>query len=147
MDDLPSLFARHGLRRTPQREVIYRALASTKSHPTAEELFAVVSRKRPGTSLATVYNTLDAFSRRGLCRRFNAPTEADGPARFDADTSEHVHVITDDARVRDVPADLGAKIAAALPPELVEAVEERMGVRVDRVRIELRGSNIGGGRC
>ena len=35
------ILERQGLRWTRQREAVYEALASTKSHPTAEELFRI----------------------------------------------------------------------------------------------------------
>lgn len=153
MEDLRQHFARHGLRFTAQREEVYRALAATKSHPTAEELHALVRARRPGVSLATVYNALDAFTRRGLARRFAGLPDSTGserggaPARFDADTSDHVHFVGDDGRVRDVPSDLGERILAALPAHVLEDIERRMGVSVDRVSVEFAGRAVGGGRC
>ncbi len=149
MEPIRALFSKHGLRCTPQREEVYRALASTKAHPTAEELLGMVRPKQPGISLATVYNTLDAFERRGLCRKFNVTTEAGGSsaARFDADVSEHVHLLTDDGRVRDIPPDMGDQLLASLPAELIEAIERRLGVRIDGVRVEFVGRPVDGGRC
>jgi len=141
------MLERHGLRCTAQREVIYSALAATSTHPTAEELFGQVRQRLPGVSLATVYNTLEVLTRRGLARRYSNFLGIDGPARFDADVSQHVHLVTDDGRVRDVPADLGERIVASLPAALVDEIESRLGVRVDRVNIELLGQSIGGGRC
>lgn len=145
MSDLKALFQRHGLRCTTQRAEIYRALAATKAHPTADELFQAVRLRRPGLSLATVYNTLDALARRGLCRKF---TDLEGgQARWDADTTEHVHFVSEDGRVRDVPPEMGTSLSAALPATLIDEIERRMGVRVDRVRIELLGENLGRSGC
>ena len=145
MEPIRSIFARHRLRCTLQREEIYRALASTVSHPTAEELFTQVRGKLPGVSLATVYNTLDALVRRGLCRRF--ATEGSDSARFDADVTNHVHVLTDDGRIRDVPADLSTRIVESLPPEMVEMLEHRLGVRIDGVQVQFIAKTVGTGRC
>lgn len=151
MEPTRTLFARHGLRCTPQREEVYRALASTKAHPTAEELLIMVRSKQPGISLATVYNALDAFARRGLCRKFVVAGEAgrsgSDAARFDADVHDHVHLLTDDGRVRDVPADVGVRVLGSLPPDLIEEVERRLGVRIDGVRVEFVGRPVDGGRC
>ncbi|MGQ0627324.1 MAG: Fur family transcriptional regulator [Phycisphaerales bacterium] len=146
MDATRALFARHGLRCTVQREAIYRALAATKSHPTAEELFSTVRERCGGLSLATVYNTLDALARRGLCRRIADPSGGTS-ARFDADTSAHVHFVADDGAIRDVPPDLGDTLVGGLPPSVIELLEQRMGIRVDQVRIELIGRSVDGGRC
>jgi len=159
MTPIASLFERHGLRHTPQREAVYLSLASTKSHPTAEELHAAVRRRMPEVGLATIYNTLDALERRGLCRRFADVRPAGaggggvggggggGAARYDADMSDHVHVVLEDGVIRDVPPGEGAALLAALPAEVVEAIEARLGVRIDGVRLELRGRSVGSGRC
>jgi len=92
---LPQFFHDHGLRCTRQRELIYSALSHTTAHPTAEDLHRTVRHDEPGLSLATVYNTLDTFVDRGLCRKI--PSAAgNGPSRYDADTHAHAHVILDD---------------------------------------------------
>ena len=127
------LFLEHGLRCTRQRVVVYRALAGTNSHPTAEELHSLVCPDL-GLSLATVYNVLEAFCRTGLCRKL--PVCGCG-ARFDADLSDHPHVVTDDGRVMDVPADLGARLAAAIPSELLDEIGDRVGAPVRRIRVEV----------
>ncbi|MGD9690463.1 MAG: Fur family transcriptional regulator [Phycisphaerales bacterium] len=137
-------FARHGLRCTPQREEIYLALASARTHPTADELFKMVRRRQPGISLGTIYNTLSAFTRRGLCRRLGSEA---GVARYDAETGNHVHLVTDDGRTRDVPEDLGRKLLESLPMELLEQVEQRMGARIDHVRVEFVGRPASTGSC
>jgi Fe2+ or Zn2+ uptake regulation protein len=149
------LFRKLGLRCTPERETIFNALSQTTSHPTAEELHEFVNSTRWAgvvkgpISRATVYNTLDLLVRRGLARRFSFPSDDAGvqPARYDADTSEHVHLIIDDGRIRDVPDDLSARLLACLPPEVVEELEQRMGVQVDGLRIELQGRSTAGKSC
>jgi Fe2+ or Zn2+ uptake regulation protein len=147
-----SILERHGLRCTRQRAEIYHALVSTSSHPTAEELFGMVRNRLPGLSLATVYNTLDAFVRRGLARKFALPpsvgedpsASAPAPAaRYDADTSEHIHLISDHGKVRDVPPDLGRRLIDGLPPDVLDELERRMGVSIDQVRIEISGTSTG----
>lgn len=131
-----SLFERYGLRCTRQREQIYAALASTKSHPTAEELFNTVQHAEPGLSLATVYNTLDAFSECGLVRRVPCPSGS-GACRYDADMHEHVHVTMGDGRILDVPDDLSAQLLAAVPEALLQDLERRLGVSVEGVNIQI----------
>lgn len=148
MPQLVELFARHRLRCTRQRESIYLALAGTSSHPSAEELYDIVKRRQPRISLATVYNTLEAFTRRGLARRFSDPTGKSTVSRYDADTFDHVHFVDEDGRVRDVPMDLAEQIIRALPRETLDALEQRMGVQLDRVNIEIIGRATGsGGAC
>jgi Fe2+ or Zn2+ uptake regulation protein len=131
-----ALFERHGLRCTRQRQVLYEALAATKLHPTADELFQMVKSRDEGLSLATVYNTLDAFSEVGLVRRL-ACAKGTGPCRFDADTSDHVHLSMPDGQIRDVPEDLSQKLLEAIPPSAVEDLERRMGVRVGGLTVQV----------
>lgn len=147
MERLDAIFARHGLRLTRPRAAIYHALASTKSHPTADELFTAARAAVPGLSLATVYNTLEVLCRRGLARKIVGLSAHDAAARYDADLSRHVHFVTDGGEVRDVPADLSERLLHSLPPELVDELEQRLGVRVDGVSIELSGQRLGGKGC
>lgn len=127
-----------GLRCTRQRAVVFEALRGTTQHPTAEELFADVRRDEPGISLATVYNTLDTLTQAGLARRLPAHANG-GPCRYDADVSNHAHVVLDDGRVVDVPHDLSDRLLAALSPEVLAQLEAAAGVRVTGVRLTLTG--------
>ena len=130
------LFARHALRCTRQRETLYAALKATKTHPTAEELFERVRTADQSLSLATVYNTLEAFTNAGLIRRLPSAVHA-GPARYDADTHEHVHLTTPDGRVFDVPDDLSERFLDQLSEDLVAELERRTGMRIGRVSVQL----------
>lgn len=142
-------FASHDLRWTKQREEVYAALMSSCEHPTAEELFAVVGSSDQGgepggISLATVYNTLEALVRCGLARRVSggeccalSAAGAGGAARYDADLRDHAHLLGADGCVRDIPGELGRRIAQAVPREVVEEVERALGVRIERLRIDL----------
>lgn len=128
----------HGLRATRQREDVYIALASTKAHKCADELFEEVRDNQPGMSLATVYNTLEALAASGLCRKLPS---ANGASRYDADVSEHAHLVTQDGKVIDVPMDLSDQLHSAIDPALLEEIESRLGVKIDGLSIELRGSD------
>ncbi len=123
----------HGLRCTRQRESIYDALKACRSHPTADELKQLV----PGASTATVYNTLEALCSAGLCTKLVTDGAA---ARFDADQHEHTHIVLEDGRIVDVPDDLSEMLSSSLSAETIAAIESRMGVRVQDVRIELHGT-------
>ncbi|MEM7754454.1 MAG: Fur family transcriptional regulator [Planctomycetota bacterium] len=135
-DDLRDVFRGVGLRCTRQRELVYSALAATKAHPTADELHLTVKADEPGLSLATVYNTLEAFTAAGLCRRLPSSNGA-GPCRYDADTSRHAHVALADGRVVDVPIELGEALLEGVPPELVAKIESELGVSIDDVSVTL----------
>ena len=128
------LFELHGLRCTKQRERMYAALAATKSHPTAEDLYTAVRLSEPGMSLATVYNTLEAFTEVGLARRL---ANTAGASRYDADIRDHVHVALADGRLIDVPQDLSERLLAGLPESVLHDLERRLGVRVGGVSIQV----------
>jgi Fur family transcriptional regulator, peroxide stress response regulator len=134
MDQVRSLFHKHDLRCTRQRELVYSALASTTAHPTAEELYHAVRDIDQGLSLATVYNTLEALVERGLSRRIS---NGSGPCHYDADMQPHVHVSVADGTVRDVPDDLSAKLLAGVSPELMKELEQRMGVKIATINMQL----------
>ncbi len=132
-DDIRSLFQRHGLRCTRQREQVFAALAATHSHPTAEELLQAARLADAGISLATIYNALDAFIEAGLARH----VPAHGPARFDADMSPHAHIAIPGGEVVDLPADLSERLLAGIAPETLREVEARLGVKVARVMVQV----------
>jgi Fur family peroxide stress response transcriptional regulator len=135
--DCRRVLIERGLRCTIQRELIYAALMASCEHPTADELFHQVRPRYPGLSLATVYNTLDAFAKVGLIRRLSPPPgDPHGACRYDADTSEHVHLVTRSGEVRDVPADVSRAVTDLLGPEVLRNVAQRTGVPVARVRVE-----------
>jgi Fur family peroxide stress response transcriptional regulator len=79
-----------GIAVTPQRLAIFRRLAATDRHPSAEELHADVRREMPTLSLATVYKTLDTLAGIGLVR----PVSRLGArGRWDANLAPHHHLV------------------------------------------------------
>jgi Fur family peroxide stress response transcriptional regulator len=89
-EELRCRFRECGLRLTPQRAAIYRALVRTTSHPTAEALYASVRRTYPNISQNTVYYTLSALRRAGLAQEVNYGHDG---ARFDGNLALHHHLI------------------------------------------------------
>jgi Fur family peroxide stress response transcriptional regulator len=83
-------FKSKGLKVTPQRAAIYKALAETTSHPTADELHKQVRRAYPMISPNTVYYSLGVFRKAGLVREVNYWHDR---TRFDANVSPHHHLI------------------------------------------------------
>ena len=77
-----------GHRVTDQREAVYRLLAHTTMHPTADEVFLGVRDEVPGISLATVYKSLETLVSCGLAKKLS---HADGSARYDGRTDPHHH--------------------------------------------------------
>jgi Fur family transcriptional regulator, peroxide stress response regulator len=74
---------------TPQRLAIIQALVAAENHPSAEEICAVVRRKHPHVSLATVHRILEQFCQVGEARKVTA---LHGSARYDGHVEPHHHV-------------------------------------------------------
>ena len=89
-DEMRKRFRERGLKMTPQRAAIYRALAGAVSHPTAEDLHRQVKRLYPMISPNTVYYTLGALQEAGLVHEVNYWHDR---SRFDANISPHHHLI------------------------------------------------------
>lgn len=77
-------------RYSKNREAILECLKSTKSHPTAEWVYARLKPDFPCLSLGTVYRNLTQLKEAGL---INSVGSVAGYEHFDADISPHNHVI------------------------------------------------------
>ena len=153
-DQVRALFRERGLRWTRQRESLYNALAMSRSHPTAEELFEAVRVQavRPQDdagpderlSLATVYNALDAFVESGLVDRLSG--EVGGSARYDATTGWHAHLTTHGGEILDIPAELGHRLRDALDERFVHDLERRLGRPIGPLKVTLTEEDPGRGR-
>ncbi len=78
----------NGHRYTDQRAAVFRLVASSRVHPTAEDVFLGVRTDVPGISLATVYNSLETLVNCGLAKKLTPP---EGSARFCGRTEPHHH--------------------------------------------------------
>ncbi|NBO33240.1 MAG: transcriptional repressor [Actinobacteria bacterium] len=79
-----------GRRLTPQRQLIFSLLHDNATHPTADALFAVASKRMPGISLRTVYQTLDELSEMGEIQLMRCDG---GALRFDPNVDDHHHAL------------------------------------------------------
>ncbi|MCM3041955.1 peroxide-responsive transcriptional repressor PerR [Paenibacillus motobuensis] len=119
----------NGVRITPQRHAILSYLMDTMGHPTADEIYRALEPRFPNMSVATVYNNLKMFIEAGLVREL---TYGDSSSRFDADVSNHYHIICEKC----------GKIEDFTYPSLDEVermAEEVTGFEVHGHRLELHG--------
>jgi Fe2+ or Zn2+ uptake regulation protein len=79
-----------GLKVTGPRMAILASLEEDLSHPTAEALHGRLRGDHPSLSLSTVYKTLEAFLRAGLCRRVSGNGAR---LRVDGGIVEHDHAV------------------------------------------------------
>jgi Fe2+ or Zn2+ uptake regulation protein len=90
-----------GIAPSRQRLAVAEHVLATRSHPSADQVFAVASHRLPGLSRATVYNTLNLLVAKGLLKQL---VLSEGRAVFDAVTTPHHHFIdVDTGTIYDVP--------------------------------------------
>jgi Fur family transcriptional regulator, peroxide stress response regulator len=77
-----------GAKHTRQRLEIFREVASSLSHPGAEEVFKAVRSRLPSVSLDTVYRTLWFLKELGVIRTVGPKRET---INFDGDVTPHHH--------------------------------------------------------
>ena len=109
-----------GLRPTRQRVALAHLLIGDGNHRhvTAESLFAAANESGESVSLATVYNTLRAFSDAGLLKEI---TVDGSKSYFDTNTHDHPHYYwEDDSYLSDAPSD---QLEIARLPEAPEGAE------------------------
>jgi Fe2+ or Zn2+ uptake regulation protein len=89
------------LRMTRQRQVILEELRKVCSHPSADEIYAMVRKRLPRISLGTVYRNLEILSELGEIQKLES---AGTLKRFDGNPHAHYHVRCMECnRVEDTP--------------------------------------------
>ena len=117
-----------GLRPTQQRMALARLLfEGGDRHVTAEQLHGEVQAARRPVSLATVYNTLNQFTRAGLLREVVVDASR---SYFDTNVGEHHHFyVQSSGRLIDVDSDGLRLVDLPTPPD---------GHEIDRVDVIIR---------
>ncbi len=88
--EFEALCRSRGIRVTPQRLAVYRALSEDLAHPTAESVYKRLSKELPGLSQATIYRTLQFLEGENLIRRVSSPGAI---GRYDANIGPHQHLL------------------------------------------------------
>jgi Fe2+ or Zn2+ uptake regulation protein len=127
-EDLPTALRERGMRVTPQRVVVHRALRELDRHVTADELLDAVSDRLPNVSLPTIYATLDLLEELGMVRR----VQRAGTTLFDPRTESHHHLIcTRCGSIEDLDSELGT--------EGIERAAARHGFAHERIEAVVHG--------
>lgn len=87
--ELAKLLRDNGCKVTPQRLAVYDMLAHTTEHPTAEMIYNKVKEKYPTMSFATVYKSVEIFSKLHIIQVLNTGEDS---FRYDANVMEHPHI-------------------------------------------------------
>ena len=75
-------------RNTVQRQIVLDVVKKLNTHPSIEEVYALVHKDHPSISKSTVYRNLRHLEESGNLRHISMP---DDPPRYDAKTSCHYH--------------------------------------------------------
>jgi Fe2+ or Zn2+ uptake regulation protein len=127
-DDLATALRARGMRVTPQRMVLHRALRELDRHVTADELLESVSERLPNVSLPTIYATLELLEELGMVRR----VQRAGTTLFDPRTDSHHHLIcTSCGAIEDLDSDLDTK--------RLERAAARQGFEHERIEAVVHG--------
>jgi Fur family peroxide stress response transcriptional regulator len=119
--ELAKILRDNGCKVTPQRLAVYDMLSHTTEHPTAEMIYQKVKEQYPTMSFATVYKSVEIFSKLGIIQVLNTGEDS---FRYDAKKSEHPHIkCTKCGRVNDV-SHLDARAVESL-------VENETGFKVN----------------
>ena len=73
-----------------QREIILEVIKNNRTHPTAEEIYILVTKKEQKISRSTVYRNINILVEKGIIEKI---TIATGPDRYDYLYEEHYHAI------------------------------------------------------
>ena len=126
-EELTDRFRSLGLKVTPQRQGVFRALWGDDGHPTAEAIWERVRETMPTVSLRTVYQVLNDLADLG---EINQVRLGSSSVRFDPNTVEHDHFVCRVcARVLDVHTRADVELPTARYPDF----------ETDTVQIVLRG--------
>jgi Fur family iron response transcriptional regulator len=91
----------HGIQPSAQRVAVADYVLYTTDHPSADQVWAEVKRSFPMLSRATVYNTLNLFTEKGLLREL---VLAEGKVVFDPKLDPHHHFLDEETgEIVDVP--------------------------------------------
>lgn len=90
-----------GIQPSAQRVAVADYVLYTSDHPSADQVWAEVKRSFPMLSRATVYNTLNLFTEKGLLREL---VLAEGKVVFDPKLDPHHHFLDEESgEIVDVP--------------------------------------------
>jgi Fur family ferric uptake transcriptional regulator len=93
---------------TRQREVILEELCKVDTHPSADEVYAMVRKRLPRISLGTVYRNLEILAESGDIQKLEPGCTL---KRFDGKTEDHYHLRCMRCdRVVDAPIDFDVTI-------------------------------------
>lgn len=129
LEGLHRICRERGLVLTAQRRAVLHAVVALDNHPTADQVSAVLARRRPRVSRATVFRTLESLARLGVITRACHPGTG---VRYDWRTEMHHHLVC-------LRCDAVIDISDARLDALPVPDTRRFGFVVSDLRVQLRG--------
>jgi Fur family peroxide stress response transcriptional regulator len=91
---LVKILVDNSLKVTPQRIAILEVILNLNNHPTAENIVEYLRLSYPSLSLATIYKTLNTFSKKGIIKKVLTENEV---MRYDPIQDKHHHLYHNDS--------------------------------------------------
>lgn len=135
MDELKQILRSKQIQVTQQRLEVLRVLHELNTHVTVDDVVSALKKKDITLTLASVYNILGTFEKKGLVMKIGAAGE---PIIFDINTSPHFHICNSETReVRDyIDDDLMQIISGYLQEHPVN------GLSIERIDLNLIGHTV-----
>jgi len=110
---------------------------TTTSHPTAEQVGAMISRRDAPVRLKAVMDALDVLVHFRLVRRC---CSGFGPVRYDGNIKPHPHMVDSRRDLRmDLPIEMADRLGLKISPEVLADIQLRTGFKVVGFQLELVG--------
>lgn len=88
-EEIGNILSEKGLKVTPQRISVYKAIYNLHTHPTTDDIIEEVKKDNAYISNATVYNVLDSFVKKGIVERIKTDSDK---MRYDLMLENHHHI-------------------------------------------------------
>ena len=122
-----------GLKITPQRITILKAVCGLNNHPTAENIIEHIHRSNPNIATGTVYKVLDTMVEKKLIRK----VKTDGDVmRYDGVLEPHHHLYCSSGNLIEdyVDTDLDELLKAYFTSKRLA------GFKIEEIVLEIRGT-------
>jgi Fur family peroxide stress response transcriptional regulator len=98
-------------RKSRQRDMIFEAIAASRTHPTAKDVYEKLKSDMPSLSLGNVYRNIAILLEKGLILSGEFGL---GTVRYDAVTNAHYHFVCEECGgVSDLPLPIQGGVMAA----------------------------------
>lgn len=136
MEDINKILKEKGLKVTPQRIAVLKALKSDRTHPSAEVLIKSILKDHPYISVGTIYNILDTFVNKGIVEKIHTD---DNIMRYDPVIEDHHHLYLDkDGEI----LDYYDEELTELVKRYLENKKDLDFVEIEKIKINLIGRRV-----